>query len=58
MKQSALPIIALIVVQPSSMYLFLRVLEWGFFLSAALSALSAALAAFAVSRLTSAAKSD
>lgn len=56
MKRSSLPFIALIVVQPASMYLFLRVLELGFFSSAALSALAAALAAFGVSRLVTPAK--
>jgi len=42
------PILAMAIVQPFAMYLFLRILHCGFFVSAGLAALVAMLAGFCV----------
>jgi len=52
MKHYNIPVVAAVVVQPFALYLFLRVLECGFFLSGGLAALSAALVGFTVRRVT------
>lgn len=51
-EEFQLPLLAAVLIQPLAMYLFLRILEYGFFPSAGLSALSATLIGFAVMRLT------
>jgi hypothetical protein len=53
MKHFTISTIVVLLVQPLAMYLFLRVLAFGFFLSAGLAALLAAVAAIAIARLTS-----
>ena len=53
MKNFTMRNIAMIVVQPFAMYLFLRILECGFFMSAMLAALVALLTGFVVSLMQS-----
>ena len=48
MKDSSIRAITMILVQPFAMYLFLRVLECGFFVSAGLAAVAAGLVGFGV----------
>lgn len=48
MKQFTLRTVAMVIVQPFAMYLFLRVLKLGFFVSGGLAAVAALLVGFAV----------
>ena len=58
MKHFTIRTLAMIVVQPFAMYLFLRVLEFGFFVSAGLAALVALLVGFAIYLIQGGAKND